>query len=389
MLVRECQLLDPDSIIDKKDRTCRFCHKNKKTVIRTDSTYKESILAKVETFNLFVSNCILSGSALVTSSSDENAEPSETTKSQFIYFLRDITGAQEITYNKVKALQIQVEEPVITEDDYTVNMVTLVIPNLENISEIASTLLSARDEFLEELQEERQKYGIKAESEAQAKRALEQERRAFFEDQYSSHITDPEFPIYIFDEDKAQRKLSLMYIDENQNLNFLAINGNELMSAHGYIPYKNISYFDKPSAVALNASNEDAVYGGSFAVDTSTLTTEMLNGLLFSSMGMREGIMEGYVEPETYVQELKEDSEQSSSEIYVMNVYSDILEQYVNIEFPQEMFEFFESHLESKKYDISKEIDKAISVAVSNKLKALLRKGILTEAQFEAEMQDL
>ncbi len=391
LLTRECQLLDPDGIIDKKDRSCRYCHKNKKTLIRTDSTYKESILAKAETFNLFVSNCIISGSAfiekIITSEDGTTSQSQTPEKGQFIFFLKDITSVSEKKYGKSAALEICVDEPIITEDSYEMNCVKLMIPNLDEIPFIIKTIITARDEFLEDLKEERQKYGFKMTSDASSKFKLEAQQKEFFDSQYTSHLNDNNIPIFIFDENKSQKQIALMYIDENKNINFLGINGTDFQSVHGFISYKSINYIDKPASLTLNADSEDNVDGGNFVTIGSDVLNEMLKGILFEAMHMKEGMMEGYKAPASY--ELENKNIPSDVEYAVLNFYSDIIEQYVTINITEEMYEFLVKHLGSIPFDLNSQIEKTIHQAIAKKLKQLYEKGILTESQLEEELQSL
>lgn len=390
LLTRECQLLDPDGIIDKKDRSCRYCHKNKKTLIRTDSTYKESILAKAETFNLFVSNCIISGSAFIEkiiTNEDGTTHSSPSEKGQFIFFLKDITSVSEKKYGKSAALEICVDEPIITEDTYEMNSVKLTLPNLDEIPFIVKTIITARDEFLEDLKEERQKYGFKMTSDASSKFKLEAQQKEFFDSQYSSHLNDNNIPIFIFDESKAQKQISLMYIDENKNINFLGINGTDFQSVHGFISYKSINYIDKPSSLTFNPESDDTVDGGNFITIGSDILNEMLKGILFEAMHMKEGMMEGYKAPNSY--ELEHKNIPSDVEYAVLNFYSDIIEQYVTIYITEEMYEFLVKHLGDMPFDLNKQIENTVHQAVVKKLKQLYEKGILTESQLEEELKSL
>ena len=390
LLTRECQLLDPDGIIDKKDRACRYCHKNKKTLIRTDSTYKESILAKAETFNLFVSNCIISGSAFIEkiiTAEDGSTHSSSPEKGQFIFFLKDITSVAEKKYGKSTALEICVDEPIITEDTYEMNSVKLMLPNLEEIPFIAKTIITARDEFLEDLKEERQKYGFKMTSDASSKLKLEAQQKEFFDSQYSSHLNDTNMPVFIFDENKSQKQIAVMYIDENKDINFLGINGTLFQSVHGVISYKNISYIDKPEALTFIPAAENIVDGGNFITIGSDVLSEMLKGILFEAMHMNEGMMEGYKTPASY--ELEHKNIPSDVEYAVLNFYSDMIEQYVTIYITEEMYEFLVKHLGNIPFDLSKEVENAIQQAVVKKLKQLCEKGLLTESQLEKELQSL
>lgn len=390
LLTRECQLLDPDGIIDKKDRSCRYCHKNKKTLIRTDSTYKESILAKAETFNLFVSNCIISGSAFIEkiiTNEDGTTHSSPSEKGQFIFFLKDITSVSEKKYGKSAALEICVDEPIITEDTYEMNSVKLTLPNLDEIPFIVKTIITARDEFLEDLKEERQKYGFKMTSDASSKFKLEAQQKEFFDSQYSSHLNDNNIPIFIFDESKAQKQISLMYIDENKNINFLGINGTDFQSVHGFISYKSINYIDKPSSLTFNPESDDTVDGGNFITIGSDILNEMLKGILFEAMHMKEGMMEGYKAPNSY--ELEHKNIPSDVEYAVLNFYSDIIEQYVTIYITEEMYEFLVKYLGDMPFDLNKQIENTVHQAVVKKLKQLYEKGILTESQLEEELKSL
>lgn len=159
-------------------------------------------------------------------------------------------------------------------------------------------------------------------------------------------------------------ELACIYIDKNKGLNFLGIDGNVLEDNNANIPFEKIHYYEKAGSIhyttAINASNSS--FGGSITGATISKTGTLIGGLLFGTMGMAAGAVLTHKPqkinlPETKF-EITSETKTIDDRSVILNFYSDVKKQYIDIELPADIYNFLQTHLAEKKYDIVLEMEK-------------------------------
>lgn len=244
------------------------------------------------------------------------------------------------------------------------DMTTVLCDNIENFR----NRQNAKNELDNELRR-------KAEELKRQKELELEENLLFYKNTYDFHIKS-DTPHYTFE--SSDDSCSLLYISNNKSLNFLAIDGKSRQEVNGIIPYDHIHYYEKAGTIhyvtAVNASyTEGSSFGGSFKPGRCSIASSMLGGLLFGPMGMAIGAMAGYkpaeYTPPTYTpghMEVQSNQVRIDERSVILNYYSDEHKQYMDIELPQDIFNFLQTHYAEKKYDIVIELEKQ-NAASANK----------------------
>lgn len=193
--------------------------------------------------------------------------------------------------------------------------------------------------------------------------AIETEEKAvnFFKDCYSFHIKN-NTPIYQLFSDK--NKVALIYIDENKALNFLKIDGYSQEENNGTIAYKNIHYYEKAGNVSYTTDihGNYSSFGGSMTGGKFSKLATVGGGLLFGFMGMTLGAALTYKPAKQNSTNtsfsIESDIKKIDDRSVILNFYSEIKRQYVDIELPQDIYNFLQTYLPEKKYGIVDELEK-------------------------------
>lgn len=218
-----------------------------------------------------------------------------------------------------------------------------------------------RDEYLK----------IKRENEIKAELAEKKEEEdalTFFNDCYNFHIKEdtPKFELF-----KEKNKLVTVYIDEDKNLNFLKIDGYEKDEDIGIITYDRIHYYEKAGNVHYISETNGSYssFGGSLTGATFSKRATLLHGLLFGPMGMATAALMSYKPAEQKPSETHFDIASETKRIdernVLLNFYSDEKKQYVDIELPQDIYNFLQTYIPDKRYSIVNEIEKHSAVRKS------------------------
>lgn len=262
-----------------------------------------------------------------------------------------------------------------------------------------------KQEQIKIIQEEKIK--IQQEKEEQ-ERAVALELKNFFNSTYNFHINE-NTPVYTMD--KSDLSCFALYIGEGKSINFLYIDATSKSEIHSVIPYDEIHYYEKAGAVHY-ATNINAKYtgsqsfGGSFVGGKVSASAATLGGLLFGPMGMAVGAMLSYkpaeYTPPTHIPssfDISSELTKIDERSVILNYYSEQHKQYMDIELPQDVYNFMQTYLPDKKYAIVIEKEKQSAVAGSQptiaatnnedtsiqrltKLKQLYEMELITEEEY-------
>ena len=173
----------------------------------------------------------------------------------------------------------------------------------------------------------------------------EEEALKFYQDCYSFHIKDttPAYPLF-----SEKNRIALVFIDEDRSLNFLKIDGYEREETNGVITYKNIHYYEKAGSIsyATDVHGNYASFGGSMTGGNFSKLAAVGGGLLFGLMGMTLGAALTYKpseqEPVHTSFSIDSDIQKIDDRSVLLNFYSDAKKQYIDIELPQDLYNFFQ-----------------------------------------------
>ena len=241
------------------------------------------------------------------------------------------------------------------------------------------------------------------------------ELKNYYNTVYNFHIKK-QTPIYTFNQQDTN--CFIAYISENSDLNFLLIEAKTQTEIHTIITYDEIHYYEKAGEVHY-ATNINAHYkgeqsfGGSFVGAKISTGAVALGGLLLGQMGMAIGALSSY-KPATYTPPTHIPSQLNiSSEItkidersVILNYYSEQHKQYIDIELPQEIFNFLQTYLPEKKYAIVIEKEKQTAISGSNvkqvvastedttiqrlqKLKQLYEMELISESEYAERKKEI
>ncbi len=243
---------------------------------------------------------------------------------------------------------------------------------------------------------------------------LEQEKKMeivnFYNDTYNFHIKE-NTPIYIMNQKPLE--CFVIYVGDDKSLNFLAIDGEYKREIHSVIQYNEIHYYEKAGAVHY-ATNINADYigsqsfGGSFVGARSSVGAAALGGILLGTMGMAIGTLASYKPAEYTAPTYTPSKFNISSETIkidernvILNYYSEQKRQYVDIELPQEIFNFLQTFLPEKKYAIviAKETQNAVQsyetttqddiIPRLKKLKELYEMELISESEYSERKKEI
>lgn len=217
-------------------------------------------------------------------------------------------------------------------------------------------------------------------------RQIEQDKATFYQSCYDYHIK-AETPVYVFSSEK--NAITTMYVSADKSLNFLYINGNTSEESVGTIPYAQIHYFDKAGNIsyATDIHGSYSSFGGSMTGGSFSKATSVIGGALFGLMGMTAGALLTYKpsKQEPLNTSFKLDSEivKIDDRSVILNFFSDERKQYVDIELPQDTYNFLQTHLPEKKHGVVEELEKHAALQKANEQKAISpapNTGLLTDA---------
>ena len=183
----------------------------------------------------------------------------------------------------------------------------------------------------------------------------------------------PRFDLYNNDE---ENKAVVVYINDDKSLNFLKIDGDAKEEEVGIIPYDKIHYYEKAGNVhyVSEVNGSYSSFGGSLTGATFSKKAALFNGIMFGPMGMATATLMSYKpaqqKPAETHFDLTSETKRIDERNVLLNFYSDDRKLYIDIELPQEIYNFLQTYLPEKKYEIVSEVEKhtAINKAVDNKM---------------------
>lgn len=298
---------------------------------------------------------------------------------------------------------------------------TLILPNLKKASEAKMLLSSMTEEILKAKYEKEENEKQQQQTQMEIIIKHQEECQKYFDDCFDFHIKDQSNPYYELVNDSLL--FACIYIDKSSNINILKIDGNNKEESNATIPYEKIHYYDTAGNIhyTTDVNGGYSSLGGSITGDTFSKGATILGTLLFGMMGMVGGALLTHKAAKT---ELPSTNFNISSNVQkvddrsvILNYYSDIKKQYIDVEFSDDIYNFFQTHLPHKKYSIVLEIekqqaldkektnfkDRELEITTQNqfaitqedhldefalkvkKLKTMYDMGILTEEEFDIE----
>lgn len=248
---------------------------------------------------------------------------------------------------------------------------TMVLLGIQNLSKCLDIIEDTQNTYFNKKKREQQIALDAREQQRQHEIEIEQQALKFYQDCYSFHIKEST-PIYqIFSE---KNKVALIYIDDSKALNFLKIDGYAGEENNGLIKYENIHYYEKAGSVSYTTDihGKYSSYGGSITGGNFSKLAAVGGGLLFGFMGMALGAALTYKPSEQKAPDtmfsIGSDVKKIDDRSIILNFYSDIKKQYIDIELPQDIYNFLQTYLPEKKYDIVDELEKQTIINQSTDL---------------------
>lgn len=317
-----------------------------------ESYYKTNVIAKPQEINLTITSSHIYGLGFIC---DQHAtQEGDLEYKRFNHSLDQITKIYVNDNIKTSPLYIQIDDEV----KGVLNRRRIILPCLQGVDKIVEKLYEIKAEydiFIEKDKKREKKKNIEESEKASVQKKAQFE---FFEKTYQEHVQGTERPVYVFE--KETLLTSVMYVGEDNSLNFLSIDGENCKYALGVIPYDNIHYYDLARTMHYTTGINGSLFGGSFTNGTSSITKQVIDGLLFGPMGMDVGETEGY----KVITDISGNNGASGASYRVdessviLNYYSIVHKQYVDIEFSSEIYNFLQTYLPEKKYDIVLEVEK-------------------------------
>jgi len=272
------------------------------------------------------------------------------------------------------ALCIKYETTAIIKDS-SCNIV--VLPNIDDFSKWKQLINSTRQEVLTKLKLQQDAFIASRQEQEKLQEEKEEKAMQFFKECYAFHIKDDTPSYQLFAE---KNKIATIYLDDNKALNFLKIDGYTEEESNGIIEYKNIHYFEKAGSISYVADIKGnySCYGGSFTGANFSKLASIGGGLLFGLMGMALGTALTYKPAQSTPTQtsfsIDSDVKKIDDRNVLLNFYSDMKRQYVDIELPQDIYNFFQTYLPEKKYSIVDELEKK---TVLHQSESLISQGTL------------
>lgn len=248
------------------------------------------------------------------------------------------------------------------------NRALLALPGIQNVNKWIELIDKTKNIYDFEKKREQQVQIEKKNEQNRLTIEKEQKAEKFYHDCYSFHIKQ-DTPVYEFFSEK--NKIAAIYIDGDKSLNFIKIDGYAQEEKAGVITYNNIHYFDKAGNISYvtDIKGDYSSYGGSMTGGNFSKLATVGGGLLFGIMGMAMGAALTY--KPAYQEETKttftidSDIKKIDDRSVMLNFYSEMKKQYIDIELPQDIYNFLQTYIPEKKYSIVEEFEKKTFVSQS------------------------
>ena len=276
----------------------------------------------------------------------------------------EITSVEISTIYEQKCIVIRWKSTTIFEH-------SLYFLGLDDFEKCKKLILHYKDMYLFN---ERQKLQMELERQEKQKQ-IELDAKEFYDKCYSFHIKEdtPVFQVY-----GVTNQAVLIFVDKNKALNFLKIDGYQEDEDLGIIPYDSIHYYEKAGNVHYisEVNGNYSSFGGSLTGATFSKKATLFHGLMFGPLGMATAALMSYKPAEHKAAETHFDLSSETKRIdernVILNYYSEDKKQYVDIELPQDIFNFLQTHIPDKRYSIVNELEKRVAVQCVSGNKNLL-----------------
>lgn len=284
--------------------------------------------------------------------------------------LRDIRNVSFSVYKKEKCLVVKyIGDSIVGNQESTLYFFDMngVSGNFDDCKEMIS---KAVNDYKEKL---RRQHIAQMEYQNEQQRQKE-ESKEFYTNCLKFHNVNnkPRFDLYIKEE---ENKAIIVYINKDKSLNFLKVDGDAKEDEVGIISYDKIHYYEKAGNVhyvsEINGSYSS--FGGSLTGATFSKKAALFSGIMFGPMGMATATLMSYKpaqqKPAETHFDLTSETKRIDERNVILNFFSDERKQYIDVELPQEIYNFLQTYLPEKKYEIVTEVEKhtAINKVVDNK----------------------
>lgn len=333
--------------------------------------YKKSILGKKYSMKLYVYPSYLEGIGFLWYDGELNDEATS--------FKISLDEFKEISIIDVKGnkginIKYQLKKSIVSNSE----KISIVIMGIEKYQESIDLVEDIQKKYIERIRvqneiQKKQELEQKKQEQERALRIVEEEKsaRKYIEDCYNFHIATNNNPFFeLFKEDY---QIAVIYIDKERNINFLRVDGINHDESNGVIPFSKIHYYEKAGNIhyASEVNSRHSSYGGSITGSTFSKRATFWSGLLLGPMGMVGGALFSHkpskIDIPTIDFNISSDIKKIDDRNVMLNYYSDNHKQYIDIELPASIFNFLQTHLLEKKYDIVMELEKKSAVYQATK----------------------
>ncbi len=144
----------------------------------------------------------------------------------------------------------------------------------------------------------------------------------------------------------------------------MKIDGYAHEENNGIITYENIHYYEKAGNVSYvtDIHGNYSSFGGSMTGGKFSKLATVGGGVLFGFMGMALGAALTYKPAEQKAINtsfsIDSDIKKIDDRSVILNFYSEMKKQYIDIELPRDIYNFLQTYLPEKKYGIVDELEK-------------------------------
>lgn len=281
--------------------------------------------------------------------------------------------------SKAETLFIEYRGASIVKDKKSV----VALPGMDNVERWLN-LVEVTTQKYKQQQREKQQLELKRQEEShKAIIQIDEKAKKFYEKCYMFHVkeTTPSYQLFT-----DKNKIALIYIDQNKALNFLKIDGYSQEENNAVISHENIHYYEKAGSISYSTDihGNYSSFGGSITGGNFSKLASVGGGLLFGTIGMAMGAALTY------------------KPIKQTPMTTTFKRQYVDIELPQDIYNFLQTYLPEKRYGLVDELEKKSIINQSGgnvecsdfkqkieKLKMMKEAGLFSDEKFREEQEKL
>ena len=244
------------------------------------------------------------------------------------------------------------------------NSVGIALPNASD--EVYEALVSAKNKYDNVTQLRNQRIIAERERKAAEEKKLKEEGNAYLTASYNRYIIPQETPVYPLSDEELRK--AVVFIGKDRSLNFLAVDGVEKAETLGTISYDNIHYYDTAGNIhyTTEISGSAETFGGSLKGASFSKTGVILGSLFGGFAGGAVAMAASYRPAEMSMPNstfnISSDVRKIDDRSVILNYYSDLQGQYMDLELPNDIYNFLQTHLPDKRYGIVTELEKREAV---------------------------